>query len=66
MRWLREAGVECTGGRAKRGPRSEMEGLRKKEKTSHFKSRVFHHKWTTSTHCPLAEAHNRLHSYANY
>lgn len=36
MRWLREAGVECAGGRAKRGPRSEMEGMRKKRKDKPF------------------------------
>lgn len=37
----------------------------KKEKKSHFTLRVFHHKWTTSTPGPLAEAHNSVHSYAN-
>lgn len=57
--------------KAKAGPRFGMEKIdvmekwKKKEKKSHFTSRVFQHKWTTFTPGPLAEAHNSLHSYAN-
>lgn len=66
MRRVRGAAGECKGARANWGQALEWKKWRrwrnekKKKRKSHFTLRIFHHKWTTSTSGPLAEAHNSL------